>query len=286
MASPHHEPPTIPGFRHRALIGAGGSSELFLYEWQQEKVDVAVKVWNDRLSAEVQDVLARETKEVAELAAHPHVLPVHAVGVSDDDRCFVVMDHRPGGDLETRRKSERLPVAEALSLTIKVAGALDVAARHGMLHGDVRPANILLTSDGEPQLVGFGSLSSAGRPAGAESTSLPWMAPEMLADPPEPSAWADIWSLAATCYTLLAGRTPFAAPDGSDAPGVLAERIRDHEPAAIDRDDVPASFEDALRKAMFKRRAGRHWSAADFAKALQAVEEELGLPVTPLAEMP
>ncbi|WP_328530612.1 protein kinase [Nocardioides sp. NBC_00368] len=286
MASPHHEPPTIPGFRHRALIGAGGSSELFLYEWQQEKVDVAVKVWNDRLGAEIQDALARETKEVAELAAHPHVLPLHAVGVSDDDRCFVVMDHRAGGDLEARRRSERLPVAEALSLTIKVAGALDVAARHGILHGDVKPANILLTSAGEPQLVGFGSFSSAGRPAGAASSSLPWMAPEMLAEPPEPSAWADIWSLAATCYTLLAGRTPFEGVDGSSGPEALAERIREYEPLAIDRDDIPASFEEALRKAMFKRRAGRHWSAADFAKALQAVEGELGLPVTPLAEMP
>lgn len=285
MASPHHEPPTIPGFRHRRLIGAGGSSEVFLYEWPQEKVDVVVKVWNDRLSGETQDALAKETKEVAELAAHPHVLPLHAVGVSDDDRCFVVMDHRAGGDLQTRWKRERLPVAEALSITIKVAGALDVAARHGILHGDVKPANILMTNGGEPQLVGFGGLSSAGRPGGANSTSLPWMAPEMLSDPPEPSAWADIWSLAATCYTLLAGRTPFEGSGGGDAPGALSERIREYEPLSIDRDDVPASFEEALRKAMFKRRAGRHWSAADFAKALQAVEAELGLAVTPLAEM-
>ncbi|MGY0535938.1 serine/threonine protein kinase [Nocardioides sp. YJ-D4] len=285
MASPHHEPPTIPGFRHRRLIGTGGSSEVFLYEWPQEKVDVVVKVWNDRLSGETQDALAKETKEVAELAAHPHVLPLHAVGVSDDDRCFVVMDHRAGGDLQTRWQRERLSVAEALSITIKVAGALDVAARHGILHGDVKPANILLTSAGEPQLVGFGGLSSAGRPGGADSTSLPWMAPEMLSDPPEPSGWADIWSLAATCYTLLAGRTPFEGPGGGSAPAALAERIREYDPLPIERDDVPASFDEALRKAMFKRRAGRHWSAADFAKALQAVEEELGLPVTPLADM-
>lgn len=285
MASPHHEPPTIPGFRHRRLIGAGGSSDVFLYEWPQEKVDVVVKVWNDRLSGETRDALAKETKEVAELAAHPHVLPLHAVGVSDDDRCFVVMDHRAGGDLQTRWKRKRLPVAEALSITIKVAGALDVAARHGILHGDVKPANILMTSSGEPQLVGFGGLSSAGRTGGADSTSLPWMAPEMLSDPPEPSAWADIWSLAATCYTLLAGRTPFEGPNGGDAPAALSERIREHDPLPIDRDDVPASFEEALRKAMFKRRAGRHWSAADFAQALRAVEAELGLTVTPLAEM-
>ncbi|MEU0266856.1 protein kinase [Nocardioides sp. NPDC006303] len=285
MASPHHEPPTIPGFRHRRLIGAGGSSEVFLYEWPQEKVDVVVKVWNDQLSGETQDALAKETKEVAELAAHPHVLPLHAVGVSDDDRCFVVMDHRAGGDLQARWQRERLSVAEALSITIKVAGALDVAARHGILHGDVKPANILLTSGGEPQLVGFGGLSSAGRPGGAGSTSLPWMAPEMLSDPPEPSGWADIWSLAATCYTLLAGRTPFEGPGGGNAPAALSERIREYDPLPIERDDVPASFDEALRKAMFKRRAGRHWSAADFAKALQAVEEELGLPVTPLADM-
>ena len=286
MASPHHEPPTIPGFRHRRLIGAGGSSEVFLYEWPQEKVDVVVKVWIDRLSGETQDALAKETKEVAELAAHPHVLPLHAVGVSDDDRCFVVMDHRTGGDLQTRWQCERLSVAEALSITIKVAGALDVAARHGILHGDVKPANILLTSGGEPQLVGFGGLSSAGRSGGADSTSLPWMAPEMLSDPPEPSGWADIWSLAATCYTLLAGRTPFEGPGGGNAPAALSERIREYDPLPIERDDIPASFDEALRKAMFKRRAGRHWSAADFAKALQAVEEELGLPVTPLADMP
>ncbi len=283
MASPHHEPPAIPGFRFRRLIGVGGSSEVFLYEWQQEKVDAVVKVWNDPLSAETQDALARETKEVAELAAHPHVLPLHAVGVSDEDRSFVVMDHRAGGDLQARWRRERLPVAEALSITIKVAGALDVAARPGILHGDVKPANILLTVSGEPQLAGFGNLSSAGRPAGAESTSLPWMAPEMLSEPPEPSAWEDIWSLEATCYPLLAGRTPFEGR--AEGPAALAERIREHEPVPIGRDDVPVSFEAVLRKAMFKRRAGRHWSAADFAKALQAVEEELGLPVTPLAEM-
>lgn len=284
MASPHHEPPTIPGFRFRRLIGAGGSSTVFLYEWPDEEVDVAVKVWNDRLSGETQDVLSRETKEVAELAAHPHVLPLHAVGVTDDDRSFVVMDHRAGGDLQQRWQRERLPVDEALSITIKIAGALDVAARHGILHGDVKPANILMTRGGQPQLVGFGNLSSAGRPGGTGATSLPWMAPEMLADPPEPSAWADIWSLAATCYTLLAGHTPFEA-DGPDTSDALAERIREFDPRAIDRDDLPGSFQEALRKAMFKRRAGRHWSAADFAKALQGVEKELGLPVTPLAEM-
>ncbi|MFJ9389229.1 protein kinase [Nocardioides sp. NPDC101246] len=284
MASPHLEPPTIPGFRHRRLIGAGGSSDVFLYEWSQEKADVVVKVWKDRLSGETQDALARETKEVAELAAHPHVLPLHAVGVSDDDRSFVVMDYRSGGDLSPAWEGERLSVAEALSITIKIAGALDIAARHGILHGDVKPANILLTAAGEPQLVGFGGLSSAGRPGGAGSTSLPWMAPEMLSDPPEPSAWADIWSLGATCYTLLAGRTPFEG--AREAPEALSERIREQDPVAIDRDDIPASFEEALRKAMFKRRAARHWSAADFAKALRAVEEEIGLPVTPLAEMP
>ncbi|MEI7057308.1 serine/threonine-protein kinase [Nocardioides sp. CCNWLW239] len=283
MASPHHEPPSIPGFRHRRLIGAGASSAVFLYQWQQEQVDVAVKVWNDRLDAEANDALATETKEVAELAAHPHVLPVHASGVTDDDRSFVVMDHRPG-DLESRRRNERLAVAEALSLTIKVAGALDVAARHGILHGDVKPANILLTNGGEPQLAGFGRLSSAGRPSGG-ATSLPWMAPEMLAEPPEPSAWADIWSLAATCYTVLAGRTPFADVGASGGPEALVDRIRECDPPAIGRADVPASFEEALRKAMSKRRAGRHWSAADFATSLQGVEEELGLPVTPLAGM-
>ncbi|NYI77419.1 protein kinase domain-containing protein [Nocardioides panzhihuensis] len=285
MASPHHEPPDIPGFRHRRLIGAGGSSGVFVYESQQEKVDVVVKVWNDRLGAETREALAAETKEVAELATHPHVLPLHTVGVTDDDRSFVVMDHRPGGDLETRRRSGRLSVAEALSITIKVAGALDVAARHGIAHGDVKPANILLTAGGEPQLVGFGSLSSAGRAAGAGSTSLPWMAPEMLSEPPEPSAWADIWSLAATCYTLLAGRTPFEGATGADGPEALSERIRESDPPAIGRADVPAMFEGALRKAMSKRRAGRHWSAADFAKALRAIEHELGLPVTPVAEL-
>ncbi|GGU34781.1 serine/threonine-protein kinase [Nocardioides albus] len=284
MASPHHEPPDIPGFRYRRRIGAGGSSVVFLYEWQQEQIKVAVKVWNDRLGAETDDALAAETKEVAELAGHPHVLPLHAVGVTDDDRSFLVMDHLSGGDLEARRRSGRLEVAEALSITIKIAGALDVAARHGILHGDVKPVNILLTGDGEPQLVGFGKLSSAGRPGGSGSTSLPWMAPEMLAEPPEPSAWADIWSLAATCYTLLAGRTPFEGAPG--APGALLQRIREYDPPAIDRADVPVSFEEALRKAMSKRRAGRHWSAADFAKALQGVEEELGLPVTKVADMP
>ncbi|TQL68525.1 serine/threonine protein kinase [Nocardioides albertanoniae] len=285
MVSPHHEPPKIPGFRFRRLIGTGGSSDVFLYEWRQERVNVAVKVWHERLGIETHGAVALETKDVAELVPHPYVLPLHAVGVTSDDRTFVVTDYRGGGDLERRWRREPVPVEEALSLTIKVAGALDVAARHGILHGDVKPANILLTSAGVPQLAGFGSISSAGRASGVESTSLPWTAPEMLDEPPEPSAWADIWSLAATCYTLLAGRTPFEGVSADNATEAVVERIREYDPLAIGRDDVPASLERALRKGMYKRRAGRHWSAADFAKALQTVEKELGLPVTPLADM-
>lgn len=279
-------PPEIQGFRSVRLLGAGESSDVFLYVWEKTSTEVAVKVWREPLDRPTRDALARETTAVAAMGTHPHVVPLHAVGVEPGGRSFVVMDYLPGADLEQRRQGGGLGVEQALSATIAVAGAVAAAARRGILHGDVKPANILTTSGGVPQLAGFGQVSSAGREPGSSPSSLPWLPPEMIADPPEPSVWVDVWGLAATCYTLIAGRTPFEVPGGANTPAHLTDRIKHHELAPTGRAGVPESLERVLRKGMAKRRAERYWSASDFAVALQKVQEELGHPVMPLMDVP
>lgn len=276
------EPPILPGFSHVRLLGSGGFADVFLYEQNMPRRQVAVKVMlADVVTEHVRQMFQVEANLMAQLSSHPGILTVYQASISADGRPYLVME-LCSSQLAGRYRSERIPVPEVLSIGVKIGSAIETAHRSGVLHRDVKPSNILLTAYGHPVLSDFGIASSLSASSSTESVgmSIPWSAPEVLLDESTGSVLSEVWSLAATLYTLLAGRSPFEVLDGSNSSDELIARIARARVPAIGRDDVPASLESLLKKAMSRDPAKRQQSVLEFVRDLQRVEAELGLVAT------
>ncbi|GAA2719982.1 serine/threonine-protein kinase [Cellulomonas aerilata] len=277
-------PPVIAGYSVGRLLGMGGFADVFLYEQQLPRRPVAVKVLlADTLDPEVLARFGTEADLMARLSHHPSIVTIHQAAVAADGRPYLVMEHcsRPG--LGARYRTERIPVAEALRIGIRLASAVETAHRAGILHRDIKPANVLTTDFGWPALTDFGIAATTGWSRGsAVGMSIPWSPPELLAEHPTGDVRADVYSLGATVYALLAGRSPFEVPGGENGPADLIARIERSPLPATGRADVPASLQAAFARAMEKDPVRRFHSALALARALQAVEHELMLPGTPV----
>ncbi|WP_120337786.1 serine/threonine-protein kinase [Cryobacterium soli] len=277
-------PPALPGFSYLRLLGSGGFADVFLYEQNLPRRQVAVKVLlAEVVSDPVQRLFQAEANLMAQLSAHPSVLTVFQAGVSADGRPYLVMEYCSSA-LDERYRSGRLPVSELLRIGVTISSAVETAHRAGVLHRDIKPSNILITAYGHPVLADFGIAATLGEVEAADQVglSIPWSAPEVLLEDCAGSVAAEVWSLGATLYTLLAGRSPFELPGDQNSPAQLISRIGKAALPAIGRADVPPRLELLLARALSKRSERRPASALEFARELQAVEAELGLPQTPL----
>src|SRR5882757_6343733 len=151
------------GFDDVTEIGHGGFGVV--YRCVQTSLDrtVAVKVLSSDLDPDNVDRFMREQRAMGRLSGHPHIVQILEVGKTASGRPFIVMPYHAKDSLEALiRKHGPLDWSEALSICVKLAGALDAAHQVGTLHRDVKPANILLTDYGEPQLTDFGIARIAG----------------------------------------------------------------------------------------------------------------------------
>lgn len=277
-------PPVLSGFTFVQVLGSGGFADVFLYEQQLPRRQVAVKVLlPEVVNPRVRDMFQSETQLMSQLSTHPSILSVFEAGVSTDGRPYLVTEVCPSGYGE-RFRAQRIPVAEVLRVGIRISAALETAHRANVLHRDIKPGNILTTAYGHPVLSDFGIASSVyhGDDSGAVGLSVPWSAPEVIRESTSGTTASEVWSLAATVYSLLAGRTPFEVPGKENTPGHLAGRILKSSPQPIGREDVPDELVQVLTKAMSKNPIERPHSALEFARQLQAVEETMGLPQTPI----
>jgi len=277
-------PPSLPGYEYVRVLGFGGFADVFLFHQDLPRRDVAVKVLlANRLDDEVRERFTAEANLMAQLSHHPSIVTIHHAGIAPDGRPYLVMEYcsRPG--LAERYRNERVGVPEALRIGIRLASAVETAHRAGIVHRDIKPANVLTTDFGWPALTDFGIAGTIGQRSGATvGMSIPWSPPEMLADDPSGDERADVYSLAATLYSLLAGRTPFEVPGGANGAHDLVARIERAPLPPTGRPDVPAELEAVLARAMAKDPARRYATALEVARALQRVEAALRLPVTTL----
>ncbi|WP_258723686.1 serine/threonine protein kinase [Cellulomonas sp. NS3] len=277
-------PPRIAGHRFVRVLGLGGFADVFLYEQDMPRRSVAVKVLlagslDDDLRARFQT----EANLMAQLSHHPSIVTIFHADIAPDGRPYLVMEYCSGPALAERYRVERISVAEALRIGVRLGSAVETAHRAGILHRDIKPANVLTTDFGWPALTDFGIAATTGAGAGvAIGMSIPWSPPELLAERPTGDARSDVYSLAATVYSLLAGRTPFEVPGGANGAADLVGRIERSPVPPTGRQDVPATLDAVLARAMSRSPAGRHPSAVAFARSLQQVEAELGFAVTPL----
>lgn len=274
-------PPELPGYTLVGRLGSGGSGEVFAYDQRLPARRVAVKVLREPVTGAAQAAaFVAEANAMAALE-HPHIVPVHAAGVAADGRPYLVMAHYPGPDLEVRCRAAPLSPAEALRVGVQVGGAVEVAHRRGLLHRDIKPANILTGRFGVPGLADFGLAGSPGDGDGPEfGVSVPWAAPEVLFGTGPASVRSDVYSLAATVWTLLAGRSPFESAEAGDTTVRLLRRIRSQPAPPVGRADVPPEVDAALAAALAKDPADRPASALALVESLRDAERRLGLPAT------
>lgn len=274
-------PPALAGFHMIEHIGSGGFAEVYLYEQRMPRRSVAVKV----LTVPTLDTVGRErfhaeANVMAQLSSHSAIMTVYSAGIADDGSPYIVMEHCPLGSLGDSFRGQRMPVAEVLSIGVSLASALETAHRAGVLHRDVKPANILRNEFGAPLLTDFGISAAAGLDpiSGEESLSVPWSPPEFLRTPVWSGPSSDVYALAATLYSLVTGHAPFETAAGPNDVVSQAARIRSQAAPPVGIDELDEVFEVAMARSP----QARYTSALAFGRALQGVQRRLGLPETEL----
>ena len=204
--------------------------------------------------------------------------------IADDGRPYLVMTFYPKDNLGVRAAQERFPVSEVLRIGIQIASAVETAHRAQILHRDIKPANILTNQYGTVGLTDFGIAAQGAALDDDEDdagVSVPWSPPEVLYAVAPASAQSDVYSLGATLWHLLVGRSPYELTgEGDNSSLALMRRARDSPVPSTGRADVPSSLDRLLGQAMSKDPAARPPSALDLARSLQAIEQELHLPRT------
>lgn len=273
-------PPVIPGFSFVSHLGSGGFADVFLYQELWFDRLVAIKVVSGQLSDEVIERFTEEANLMARLSNHPSIVTVYRAGVSSDRRPFLVMEYCSQPNLDERYRLGRFSEAEVLSIGVEIAGAVETVHRAGIVHRDIKPANILTTDYGRRALSDFGIAAAVG--SGVRGLSVPWAPPEVFDAGVATDERGDVYGLAATLFTLLAGRAPYAMPDGSGTTGELVERIRVSPVPVLDRADVSVSLREVLKRGMSKAPGDRYASVMELGQALQQVQARLALPQTGL----
>jgi serine/threonine-protein kinase len=264
----------LTGGRHEVLdlLGRGGMSRVYLAWDRALHRRVAVKLLDDGLGASVEhrERFRRETLIAAQLE-HPHIVPCYD-SVHRPDVALAVMRYVPGRSLnELTAEGQALPWRRVLSWLIPMADALAHAHDRGVIHRDVKPANILLQDeDGWPFLTDFGiatlRTSDASRAEVIERFGTPeFMAPEQMLGAWDADHRADIYSLGLTGYVALAGRLPFEV---RTPVGMAAHRVAlDPTPLRDVAPQVPARLASAIDKCL-EREPRRRWRNASRLRAV------------------
>ncbi|MDV7085522.1 protein kinase domain-containing protein [Rhodococcus opacus] len=273
------------GFDDVQEIGRGGFGVV--YRCTQEDLDrtVAVKVLTVELDEENRARFFREQRAMGRLTGHPNIVNILQVGATDGGRPYIVMPYYPQDSLEARvREDGPLALDQVLRVGVKMAGAVETAHRLGILHRDVKPANILLSEYGEPELADFGIAHISGgfeTATGAVTGSPAYTAPEVLGgDPPSPAA--DVYGLGATLFSALTGHAAFERRSGEQ---VVAQFLRITTQAVPDLREhgIPEDVSAVIARAMSREPGQRPATAADFGEQLRTLQRDHGFPVDEMA---
>ena len=255
-------------------LARGGMATVHLARDVRHHRRVAIKVLREELAAAVGAERFLEEIRVTASLQHPHILPLFDSG-SADDLLWYVMPFVEGETLRSRLAREgRLPVDVAIQLAREIAEALDYAHRHGIVHRDVKPENVLLQS-GHALVADFGialALEHAGGDrltrTGISLGTPQYMAPEQALGDRGIDARTDVYALGAVLHEMLAGESPFSGTPQHD----VVRRVLHEPPTALAkrRADVSTFLDAAVRKALAKQPDDRFPSAAAFAAALGA----------------
>jgi class 3 adenylate cyclase len=270
--------------RYRILeeIGSGAMGTVYRALDPLIEREVAIKTLHANLPGEtmreVRERFLREAKSAGRLN-HPNVVTIYDVGEQDGE-AYIAMEFLEGRSLQRIMRTEHLSFRAIADLAAQIATGLDHAREFNIVHRDVKPANVVVSSLGRAKLTDFGVAyipSSAMTHTGATIGSPKYMSPEqVLGQPVDPRT--DIFCLGAVLYEMLTGTTPFERPGESGAFGIMARITAEpHRPARELNPEIPEAFDRILARALAKKPEDRYARAGDMAKDLRAVLSGAGV---------
>src|SRR4051812_1392572 len=271
--------------RYRVVgrLGAGGMAVVVLAEDEQLGRKVAVK----RLHADSPEEAGRRFQREARLAAslnHPNIVAVYDI-VTDEDGVLIVMEHVDGGTLRLEMDSGPMAPVRAIEILCGVAAALDHAHEHGVVHRDVKPANVLIAHrHGTVKLTDFGIATAAERTnitrSGVVLGTAAYLAPERLdGNPGGPPS--DVYATAAVAFEMLSGRKAVTGKTAME----VARRVIEAPPPDLAEvvPGAPRRAAEALKRGMAKDPAERPATVGELVRELSAAYAEAAEPVAPAA---
>jgi tRNA A-37 threonylcarbamoyl transferase component Bud32 len=259
-------------YANARLIGQGGTGRIYLAEDRELGRRVAIKVLDDRFASDEQlrERFKREALTAARLSGHPHVVTIFDVG-EWQGRPFIVMEYLPGGTLGERTRRQPVAPDAAVAWLAQAAQALDDAHGLGIVHRDVKPANLLFDERDDLAVADFGiariadDTESGMTATGTVLGTAGYLAPEQaLGQPAGPRS--DLYSLGVVGYELLTGGRPFER--GSDTAEAAAHINEPVPPASERRAGLPSAVDRIFERALAKHPRTRYASGADFVGAL------------------
>lgn len=274
-------PAKIGKYQIESVLGKGAMGVVYKAYDPEIQQTVAIKtIQNELLNLEEKDGQARLERFKQEVIAgrrlkHPNIVAIYEYG-RDQDTCYIVMELVRGKQLKDYfSEGYQFTLGEIIAIMLQLLDALDYAHRHGVIHRDIKPGNIMLTAGEQIQVTDFGiakiddsSLTKTGMVLGTPS----YMAPEQCLGQ-HVDARTDIFSAGVVLYQFLTGEKPF----GGDSPLTTMHQVLNVTPVNPSRLNVhiPKALDDIVQKALAKRPDERFQSAREFAEALRAVHAGL-----------
>jgi serine/threonine-protein kinase len=268
--------------RYRILrkLGTGGMANVYLAEDEDLGRRVAIKILNDRYASDeaFTERFRREAKSAAALS-HPNIVSIYDRGQADG-RPYIAMEVIEGKSLkEVIVGSGPLPISQAVAYAKQILSATRFAHRHGIIHRDIKPHNILLGHEDRLKVTDFGiarSGASQMTEVGSIMGTAQYLSPEQARGAPVTAA-SDLYSVGIVLYEMLTGKTPF----NGETPIEIAMKHVNEPPKAPSehRPDIPPELDQVVLRALSKDIHERYGSAEEFSADLDRVEA--GLPVSP-----